>query len=424
MKFGDIMLKIKDLNFSYNQIKVLDKINFGLEQKDFMGIIGPNGSGKSTLLRNINNILKPDSGAIYLDNNLLNKINTKELAKKMAVVPQETIINFNFTVYDLIMMGRHPYQDRWGRVKEKDKNIIEEVMQLTDTSKFRTKNINELSGGEKQRVIIARALAQKPDILLLDEPTSSLDINYQGEIFDLLSHLNQRLDLTILTVSHDLNLTSQYCDDIILLNQGEIFAAGSPEEVLTETNINRVYQTEVIVKTNPLTDRPYVTLIPGKYRSDSNINSQKLKIHIICGGGSGKEIMERLYYKGYDLSCGVINQGDSDWEMATKLNLDLIEIPPFSYIDQNSLLKVQSLIKDADVLIITDTPFGHGNVKNLKLVSEIKDQEIILMKKKDISERDYTNGKATEYWNQIIGKNKTRVVKDINEIFDEIKKID
>ncbi|MFW6270703.1 MAG: ABC transporter ATP-binding protein, partial [Bacillota bacterium] len=199
------MIKADKLNYSYQQNKkILKNINFAITRKQFVGLIGPNGCGKSTLLKNISNILKPESGTVYLNKKLLNEYNSKDLAQKMAVVPQETYINFNFTVYDLIMMGRNPYQDRWGKVKKRDKKIIREAMNLTDTYHFKDKMVNTLSGGEKQRVIIARALAQKPRILLLDEPTASLDINYQGEIYDLLSYLNKELDLTILSVSHDL----------------------------------------------------------------------------------------------------------------------------------------------------------------------------------------------------------------------------
>jgi iron complex transport system ATP-binding protein len=398
------MLEIDQLNFSYRNKEILRNIDFYIERKDFLGIIGPNGSGKSTLLKNISNILKPENGLIYLDNKIMEEYKSQELARKMAVVPQNTNVNFNFTVYDLIMMGRHPYQDRWGRIEDEDKKIVREAMELTDTKQLGKKKIDQLSGGERQRVIIARALAQSPDLLLLDEPTSSLDINYQGEIFDLLSYLNQELSLTILVVSHDLNLSGQYCDELILLRDGEIYASGSPDNVLTEKNIREVYKTEVIVKENPLTERPYVTLIPKNYQTENLIKDREGKVHVIGGGGSARELLRRLYNQGYmRVSCGVLNQGDRDWKMAKKLDVEVIEIPPFAYIDEESLNKNIVKMEKAEVIIITDTPFGHGNIDNLAAVAKMNNKDIIIEEKRDFSERDYTGGKAKKYWEKILG---------------------
>jgi len=416
------MLNINDLSFKYNNKEVLKDIDLHLEKNDFVGIIGPNGSGKSTLLKNVSRILKADKGVIYLDKKILNDYNSKELAKKMAVVPQDTNVDFNFTVYDIIMMGRNPYQGKWGRVNEKDINIVNEVMEVTDTKYLKDKKINQLSGGERQRVIIARSLAQKPDLLLLDEPTSSLDINYQGEIFDLISELNEELSLTIVVVSHDLNLASQYCDELILLSKGKIYAAGSPEEVLTEKNIREVYNTDVIIKRNNITDRPYVTLIPRNYQV---MDTQKgERIHIVAGGGSGSELFKRLNKEGYNnISCGVLNQGDRDWETARKLNYKIVEIPPFDYVGELSSAENEKEMEKAQIIIVTNTPFGHGNLGNLKTVSEVKNKEIIVEAKKDFSERDYTNGKAKEFWEKIIDKNSTYICKNTSEIIKKLKEI-
>src|SRR6056297_875186 len=235
------MINIKKLEFKYGNIDILKKIDLFLDEESFVGIIGPNGSGKSTLLKNISNVLQPNKGSVIIDNILLSKYRAKDLAKKIAVVSQDTNIDFNFNVYDIIMMGRNPYQDRWGRITVKDKEMVKRAMTLTDTYSLSEKNINELSGGERQRVIIARALAQDPEILLLDEPTSNLDINYQGEIYDILSYLNKELSITIVAVSHDLNLTAQYCEKLVLLDEGQIHSVGTAEEVLTEENIAGVY---------------------------------------------------------------------------------------------------------------------------------------------------------------------------------------
>ncbi|WP_133516117.1 ABC transporter ATP-binding protein [Halanaerobium saccharolyticum] len=395
------MLKTDKIKFSYGQQKVLKGIDLEIKTGSFIGIIGPNASGKSTLLKNMSKSLKSDSGAVYLDHKLLNDYNHLELAKKMAVVPQNTEVNFNFNVYDIIMMGRHPYQKRWSGVSQEDKEIAKEVMEVTDTLKLKRKLIKELSGGEKQRVIIARALAQRPDILLLDEPTSSLDINYQGEIYDLLNYLNQKFNLTIITVSHDLNLTAQYCEELLLLKDGRIFAAGTAAEVLTEQNIKAVYNAEVLIKRNPLSEKPFVTLIPEVNRIKKS-RQKDFKIHIIAGGGTAKNWLYKLENLGYQLSIGVLNIGDADWQAAKELGIEIVEAPPFIDISEAEIKKNKKLIERADLIILSDLPFGHGNLANLKVLLDYPEKAKILFSNFDIKKRDYIKGKAEKIWNKLL----------------------
>jgi len=415
------MLEIDKLKFSYDDKNtIIDEINLAINQQEFTAIIGPNGSGKSTLLKNISNLFTPDSGAIYLDSKNLNRIPPRELAQKMSVVPQDTNISFNFTVYDIVMMGRHPYQGRWGRVQDRDREKVEEALALTDTRQFRDRDLNSLSGGERQRVIIARALAQDPEILLLDEPTSSLDINYQREIFDLLSYLNQEKNLTILVVSHDLNLSSQYCSRLILIDRGRIFAGGSPEEVLTEENIGQVYQTEVKVRQNYLTGRPYVVLMPGRAECVPARLQQDFKIHLISGGGTGQELLQQFYERNYHISCGVLNQGDSDWELARRLGCEIVDIAPFSYIEESDLQRNREKIEQADLVVVSELPFGHGNLKNLEQLSGFSDKQIFLLQERNIAERDYTGGQAEKLWQQQLDLHGTRVFTGQQQMMEQI----
>lgn len=424
------MLRIDKLSYSYGDKRVLEEIDLYIEEGEFIGIIGPNGSGKSTLLKNISNFLKPEAGAIYLNHRILNDYSAIELARQLAVVPQDTYINYNFSVYDLVMMGRNPYQDRWGRVSQEDKEIVREAMELTDILDFKDKGINQLSGGERQRVIIARALAQKPQILLLDEPTASLDINYQQEIFDLLANLNKELGITIIVVSHDLNLSSQYCSKLILLYKRKINKIGNPEEVLTADNIAEVYQTEVMVEKNPLTDRPYIIMIPDrKTRLEQNraFHPQKegnsLKIHVICGGGTGRKLLGLLFQEGFQVSCGVLNQGDADWETAHKYGFKIIEIPPFSAIDFQSLQYNLQLIKEANVVIVSDVPFGPGNLASLEQLTEIKDKKVLLLTGRGIKNRDHTGGQAQKYWDKLIKQENTILINRTAKVFEVIKEL-
>ena len=235
-----IKLRIEELNYKYDKLEVLKEINFSLNQGEFIGLIGPNGSGKSTLLKNINNILEPNKGQVYLEKVKLGELTNKEVAKKLALVPQNTEVGFDFTVWEVVMMGRTPYLNRFKGETKEDKKAVEWAMEITNTKKLAERSINELSGGEKQRVILARGLAQEPEVMLLDEPTSSLDINYQLEIMNLLCRLNKEEGLTILVVLHDLNLAAEYCEKLILLKEGEIYKFGSPKEVITADNIEAV----------------------------------------------------------------------------------------------------------------------------------------------------------------------------------------
>ncbi|MFW5979252.1 MAG: ABC transporter ATP-binding protein [Halanaerobium sp.] len=419
------MLKTDKIKFSYAQKEILKGIDLEIKVGSFIGIIGPNASGKSTLLKNMSRALNSDSGTVYLDHQLLNDYSSVELSRKMAVVPQDTEVNFNFNVYDIIMMGRHPYQKRWSGVSREDKLIVNKVMKLTDTLKLKEKLINELSGGERQRVIIARALAQKPDLLLLDEPTSSLDINYQGEIYDLLNYLNQELKLTIVTVSHDLNLTAQYCEKLILLKEGEVYAAGSAEEVLTEENIKAVYQADVLIQKNPLSEKPFITLIPEVNKFKAKTEKKNFKVHIIAGGGTAKKFIYQLNNLGYQLSIGVLNIGDADWQAAKELGIEIVEAPPFIDISEKEIKRNKEFIEKADLIILSDLPFGHGNLANLEILLDYPEKPKILFSNLSIKKRDYIKGKAEKIWNKLLEVDEHLILlENKDRLISEIKKME
>jgi len=244
---NDILLEVEDLWSGYQKENVLKGVRLTVRKGEFLGLIGPNGSGKTTLLRSISKILTPRRGTILYRGKDIARINVKQLAQRIAVVPQLSIFYFPFSVEDFVLLGRIPYLPRFYLERREDYLSAEEAMKLTGTLPFRERRINELSEGEKQRVVIARSLAQKPELLLLDEPAAHLDIRYQLDVFNLLRWLNKRKGITIVLVSHDLNLASQYASKLILLNEGRIFAEGRPGEVITEENIQRVYKVRVRV---------------------------------------------------------------------------------------------------------------------------------------------------------------------------------
>lgn len=255
-------LQIHGVVVSYQGKEVLKNLTLEVRRGDFLAIVGPNGSGKTTLLRTISRVLPPERGTVFLGGKDLARLSQKEVARHLGVVPQNQTAGPDFTVEEMVRLGRFPHQRRWQRENRRDEEVVRAALEVTGCLPLRERFFNELSGGEQQRVIIARALAQEPELLLLDEPTSHLDINYQQEILELLRDLSARRGLTVISVLHDLNLASHFADRLIMLGNGQIQAAGDPWSVLTPDNIRSVYQTEVLVVPHLLTGRPLVLLPP------------------------------------------------------------------------------------------------------------------------------------------------------------------
>jgi len=260
------ILNIDSLTCGYDTREVLREISFSVKKGDFLGIVGPNGAGKTTLFRAITRILKPWGGKIFYCGKDINLISRGELAKEVAVLPQSLEIIFSFSVEQFVSMGRFARTGRLQTLKRNDLDVIENVLALTEVSTLRERRISELSGGERQRAILAQSFAQEPRLLLLDEPTAHLDIGHQVQILDLIKKLNREEKLTVIMVMHDVNLAGEYCDRLILLNDGMIFKDGTPQEVLTYQAIEEVYKTVVVVDKNPVTKKPRIFLVPGDKR--------------------------------------------------------------------------------------------------------------------------------------------------------------
>lgn len=235
--------QIKDLSRSYGRKIVLDKLSISLAPGLFYGLIGPNGSGKTTLLNHLLGSSTPQDGTIFFKGHNIASYPKRDLAKQLALVPQNFMINFEFTVFELVMMGRHPYIPRFGSPNSKDINVVEEAMEAMDISEFKGRLITELSGGEMQRVIVSRALAQGTEVLILDEATSNLDIQHTIQIFKVLKEKTAKGG-TVIAAIHDLNLAAAYCDQIIILNDANIRGCGPTAEILTEELLLNVFQVE------------------------------------------------------------------------------------------------------------------------------------------------------------------------------------
>ena len=242
-------LQVKNLNFSIEKKEILRDISFEIPKGSFVGIIGPNGSGKSTILKNIYRLYKPNSGSIILDNKNLSDMKDKDCAKEIAVLAQETNSQFDFTVEQIVKMGRYPYKSVFEDYSKTDIDMVNNMLKRVGLDNYSDRNFSKLSGGEKQRTLIARALVQDTDFLILDEPTNHLDIGYQIQLMDLVKSLK----ITTLAAIHDMNIAAMYCDYLIVIQKGEIIASGSVDEILTKEMIKKVFNVDCYIGKNPIT---------------------------------------------------------------------------------------------------------------------------------------------------------------------------
>jgi iron complex transport system ATP-binding protein len=257
------MLKIRNLSLGYNSSPLISDFALEIEKGEFLGIIGPNGAGKTTLLRGLSGILNAIDGEISLYDKRISRYKRKELAKIIGLVPQKSEITLSFTCFETVLMGRYPYIG--FTEKKEDYEIAKRMMKITDTEDLAERKIDEISGGELQRVRIARALTQTPQMLLLDEPTLSLDINHEIQIFDILKELNETGEgLTIIVSSHNLNIAGAYCKRILLLNKGAVVKLGTPDQILTKETIESIYGSKVAIQKNPVTGTPLVISVPSR----------------------------------------------------------------------------------------------------------------------------------------------------------------
>ncbi|MFP7296525.1 adenosylcobinamide amidohydrolase [Neobacillus niacini] len=257
------MLSVQNVSGGYSQEAVLKDISFEVQSGELFGILGPNGSGKTTLLKMISGIVPIGKGDIFIKGKRLQEFNSKQLAQIIAVLSQHSSQSFSYTVKETVSLGRYAHQTGWFQTwGEKDERILQRVMEQTGITSLQAKSIQELSGGEKQRVFLAQALAQEPEILLLDEPTNHLDLSYQKELLDLLKYWAKETGLTVLSIFHDLNLAGLYCDRLLLLENGRININHIPNEVLREEKIREVYHTEVLKHPHPKIAAPQMVLLP------------------------------------------------------------------------------------------------------------------------------------------------------------------
>ncbi|MCL1912832.1 MAG: ABC transporter ATP-binding protein [Eubacteriaceae bacterium] len=385
------LLSFDHVSVGYDERIVLDDFCFDLFEGEFVSVLGPNGAGKSTLINAVLNTITPTSGTIYLSGKDNRSYSYKERACITSVVPQQFSTSFAFTVYDIVLMGRSPFLRRLQSETPEDFEIVDRALRLTNTYQFKDRKVTALSGGERQRVVISGALAQTPKLLILDEPTSQLDMHHTLEIMQLIRRLNQEEGLTVLAVLHDINMACRYSDKLLMIKDGKKVIEGPVDQVATEDVLTPVYKVDMVVRTNRLTES--IEVVPIK-KTDDEILPYRKQVCLVCGGGSGQSLMVELRNNRYKTCAAVLNSSDSDAEACQDMGFEFVLEAPFCQISDEKFEECVEIIKKCDVVIVASVPFGSGNLKNLEAIKKAAESKKLDVYLIECGKRDFTGGLA------------------------------
>lgn len=392
--------------------RVLGPLDLHVARGAFLGILGPNGSGKTTLLRRLSGGLHPTAGEVLLLGLPLPRYNAAEIARLVAVVPQQFNLDFNFTVEETVAMGRyvhlarfrppvaHHKQEARSLIREAALDAVAQALEATGLSSLADRLITQLSGGERQRAVLAQALAQDTPILLLDEPLNNLDLNHQLEVMQLLARLHAE-GRTILAVLHDLNIAAQYCNELLLLHEGKVFARGAPADILDPEIILEVFKVRVAVHRHGR--RPYMTPLwsrastttPAQEQTPAQERKQR-QVHVMAGGGAASELIEELVVHGFAPSVGIVSVFDTDYTTAERYGLRVVSAPPFEPYPGEAVTELEELVRQADIIIVAPIFFGKGNLPLLDtaLRALAEGKQVIVLDSPPMAERDLSGGEA------------------------------
>jgi len=351
------LVTLRDVDFAYDERPVLRRISFALQEGDFVGIVGPNGSGKSTLIDLIDGLQHPVAGEVLINDVPTHRFRRRQMAREVALVPQHFALDFDLSVREVVEMGSYCR----GKAVESCGDA-ELTLARLGISELAGRRFTELSGGERQLVVLAQALMQQAKLLLLDEPASALDVSHQLRLFDLLKELNSE-GLSVLCILHDLNLAIHYFDKLLVLSDGEVAAYGPPDEVLRPEVVEAVYGVRAYLHKHA--GRTYLTFSP-RLRPVS-----RGRVHVVCGGGTGAGLLRELVDAGYDVSAGVLNALDTDEETGSELGLSMAVEAPFSPVGEEAHARNLELMRGADVVMLSAVPVSRGNARNIEAVLEI-----------------------------------------------------
>lgn len=342
--------------------QILHDIDLTVETGQFVGLVGPNGAGKTTLLRTVNGRLRPVTGTVRLTDDRVADLDARAIGRRVATVPQNTEVSFDFAVRDIVEMGRHPHRARLG-FGDPDATRVDWALERTETAELSQRSITAVSGGERQRVLVARALAQDTPVLLLDEPTASLDVNHQVRTLDLVRGLVDDEEKTVVAAIHDLDLAARFCDELVLLAGGRVRSIGEPETVLTESNLRGAFETAAAIGRNPVTGTPTVTALTERSTRSA------CRVHVIPGGANDARLLSRLDQAGFEVSVGVVHEGTQAFEAVRGLDLEHVAVPPFTTIEEEDVAEAADLVRQAAATVVADIEVGPANQANLDLAA-------------------------------------------------------
>ena len=350
---------IEDLTVRRGDATVLDGVTLSADPGTFVGVVGPNGAGKTTLVQTANGTLDPEAGTVRVGEDDLHTLPSKAASRRVATLPQNPSLDFEFTGREIVEMGRYPHAPRFGT--DPDPDAVDRALDQTAATTLADRPVTSLSGGEQQRILVARAVAQDAPVVLLDEPTASLDVNHKVRTLDLARDLAAD-GRTVLAAIHDLDLAARYCDELVLLADGEIVGTGAPSDVLTPDAIERAFGVPAAVTTDPVTGSPLVTALPERGADAGHV-------HVIGGGGRAAPLLHPLRAAGFSVSVGAVPPGDRDAEVARALDGDVVTAAPFEPLG-DALTAVEDHIAAADATVVADVDIHAGTLPLLEAAAD------------------------------------------------------
>jgi iron complex transport system ATP-binding protein len=384
-------LRFEGVSAGYGREVVVSGIDLALAPGQVLGVVGPNGAGKTTLVRAVTGDARVMRGSLLVEGRPHASFGARELARVVAVLPQSAPQTFAFSVREFVALGRHAHLGRLAEPGERDRAATDRALRLTDTLRLAAVAVDTLSGGDLQRVTLAQALAQEPRLLLLDEPTSHLDLDHTLMVLDLVRSLADQ-GLAVLAVFHDLGLAARYSDRLAVVAEGSLRAAGPPAEVLTPQLIGEVFHVRAVVGTDVVTGAVSVTpVLRDRLLTHGRPGPRVL---VVSGASTGAALLRSLVLAGYDVSCGALNRGDTDQAVAEALGLPRVDLPAFGPVDEAAENRVGRLASEAEAIVVAATPFGTSNLANLRAAVESAKPVIVI---DTAEERDFARGEARRY---------------------------
>lgn len=346
---ADPVVEARGVNVSLGGVQILEDVDVSVDGGTLVGLVGPNGAGKSTLLRAMRALLPIDSGEVRIADVPVHDCSARDVGQTVASVPQTTTLSFSFTVQQTVEMGRTPHVSRFGTLGDDDRRAIREAMERTEVRQFADRSITEVSGGERQRVLLARALAQETPVLFLDEPTASLDVNHAVQTLEMVDDLVAE-GKTVVAAIHDLDLAARYCDELVLLSDGRVQASGTPAEVLTSESLREAFDATAIVAGQPAADAPGVTALA---QPDGGAIDGETRVHVLGCGRQAALAVARLSATEATVTVGPVHEGDDAAVLADDVGIEAVTVSPFSALSESVAQRVRRRIAAADCLLRT-----------------------------------------------------------------------